>query len=133
MRLLRLRALLGVLFGLFGLLGTLRTDLIAAVGHGLALSNSFAAVGHRLALSNSFAAVGHGLDLSNSFGPFCFQLLRFGGDRGDLHDGKLASSSPSQPDGPRQAVGRRIWPKASLTEPSSIGLFSYLDLFMWQA
>jgi len=30
--------------------------LIAAVGHGLALSNSIAAVGHGLALSNSFGA-----------------------------------------------------------------------------
>ena len=36
-----------------------------------------AAVGHGLALSNSFAAVGHGLALSNSFGAFRFQLLRF--------------------------------------------------------
>ena len=30
--------------------------MIAAVGHGLALSNSIAAVGHGLALSNSFGA-----------------------------------------------------------------------------
>ena len=50
--------------------------MIAAVGHGLALSNSIAAVGHGLALSNSFAAVGHGLALANSNGAFRFQLLR---------------------------------------------------------
>ena len=54
--------------------------MIAAVGHGLALSPSFAAVGHRLALSSSFAVVGYGLALANSNGAFRFQLLRFRGD-----------------------------------------------------
>ena len=38
-----------------------------------------AAVGHGLALSNSFAAIGHGLALANSSGAFRFQLLRFSG------------------------------------------------------
>ena len=46
-----------------------------------------AAVGHGLALSNSFAVVGHGLALSNSFGAFRFQLLRFGAAGGDYRGG----------------------------------------------
>ena len=37
-----------------------------------------------LLLSNSFAAVGHGLALSNSFGAFRFQLLRCLGARKDV-------------------------------------------------
>ena len=36
-----------------------------------------AAVGHGIALSNSVAAVSHGLALANSNGAFRFQLLRF--------------------------------------------------------
>ena len=43
------------------------------------LESLVAAVGHGLALSNSFAAVGHGLALANSNGAFRFQLLRFRG------------------------------------------------------
>ena len=47
-------------------------------------NRSVAAVGHGLALSNSFAAVGHGLALANSNGAFRFQLLRFGAPWGGL-------------------------------------------------
>ena len=50
-------------------------------GSGRATGEKIAAVGHVLALSNSFAAVGHRLDLSNSSCTFRFQLLRFGGAR----------------------------------------------------
>ena len=71
--------------------------MIAAVGHGLALSKSSAAVGHGLALSNSFAAVGHGLALSNSFGAFRFQLLRFGGEPGGTTGGEARTWGLASP------------------------------------
>ena len=64
LRLLRFQALLGLFRAVWVAYGAWGWNLIAAVGHGLALSNSF-------------AAIVHGLSFANSFGAFRFQLLRF--------------------------------------------------------